>query len=201
MLERHTISFETFKKVAGLFLLFGGVLGVSSLVFVPQGVTYETDPLIHTIWLLFGIIIVGRVAARLVNEIHFSTKSIFVVLAVIILGLASSVTEGHLVARAVKILEIIFQDLVIATTLVTLGKHLSNQTTERLLSIGFALMHVPLFFVEPFTHVLAIVVGALCISYVSIVLFLKNNKDIGMIIIPHVAFYLLFGTALSIVFW
>ncbi len=150
---------------------------------------------------MFGIIIVGRVAARLVSEIHFSTKSMYAVVAVILIGLISSVGEGHLVARSVKILEIIFQDLVIAATLVTLGRYLSNQTTERLLSIGFALMHALLFFVELFEHVIAIVLEALVISYISIVLFLKNNKDIGMIIIPHVAFYLFFGTALSVVFW
>jgi hypothetical protein len=60
---------------------------------------------------------------------------------------------------------------------------------------------VPLFFTEPWPHVTAVVGGALLISFISTTWFAKTKQDISTIVILHLAFYLVFGTALTIVFW
>jgi hypothetical protein len=189
---------ETVITLLGIFIV---ILGVDSFVLYPAGITYSTYPLIHFFWLVFGMTIVEKFAPLPTKEIKLSKAGGIVIVALIILGLATSVQNGELISRSVKIVEILFQDLVIATILATIGERLLQTSTRVRASIVFALLHVPLFFTEPWPHVTAVVGGALLISFISTTWFAKTKQDISTIVILHLAFYLVFGTALTIVFW
>ncbi len=195
------LPLETLKTVALLFALFALILGVSSFVFTPIGLTYEANPIINIIWLIFGFILVEKFTPLSTKSVTFSKYGIIVVICLILAGLASSMPSANLIARSVKIIEIIFQDLVIAVMLVTLLKQLSDRKVQIWLSVSFAALHVPLFITEPTLRAGVIVLGALSISYVSIKWFTQKGHDITAILVPHILFYLVFGTALSIIFW
>lgn len=181
--------------------MFSLILGVSALVLYPAGITYLTAPVIHFIWLIFGIILVEKFAPVPTADISFSNYGRIIVAILFIFGLAASLQSGEVIARAVKIIEIIFQDLVIAALLTNVLKERSGRTTKIWLSVVFALLHTPLFFTQSFTNASAIVVGALFISYISISWFVQKKHDITAILVPHILFYLVFGTAFSLVFW
>ncbi len=195
------LPLETLKTVALLFALFALILGVSSFVFTPVGLTYEANPIINIIWLIFGFILVEKFTPLSTKSVTFSKYGIIVVICLILAGLASSMPSANLIARSVKIIEIIFQDLVIAVMLVTLLKQLSDKKVQIWLSISFAALHVPLFITEQTLRAGIIVLGALLISYVSIKWFAQKGHDITAILVPHILFYLVFGTAFSIIFW
>ncbi len=184
-----------------LFALFALILGVSTFVFTPVGLTYAANPIINIIWLIFGFVLVEKFTPLSTKSVTFSKYGIIAVVSLILIGLASSMPSANLIARSVKIVEIIFQDLVIAVMLVTLLKQLSDKKVQIWLSISFAALHVPLFITEPTLRAGIIVLGALVISYVSIRWFAQKGHDITAILVPHILFYLVFGTALSIIFW
>ncbi len=198
---RIGVPVHTLKTIGLLFFLFIVVLGIPSFILFPLGLTYQTSPAIHFAWLIFGFVLVERLTTLSVKSVTFSKIGIVAVTSLMLVGLATSMPSANLIARSVKIIEIIFQDLVIAVTLVTLLKQLSDRKVQIWLSVSFALLHVPLFFTETAVNAGVIVLGALAVSFVSIAWFSKKGHDITAILLPHILFYLVFGTALSIVFW
>ncbi len=192
---------EHVVRVISLLVVFSVVLGVSSLILFPRGITYQSHPVVHIFWLIFGIALVELFAAKSVSEIKISKLGAAATIALIILGLISAMPNGDLIARSVKLSEILFQDLVIAATLVVAGHHLTQRRTQLALALLFATLHVPLFFVVPFPRAITTVLGALFISLGSIAWFVRTKKDVSAIMLPHILFYILFGTALSVIFW
>jgi hypothetical protein len=192
----------TIKNLCSIFALcgiFSIVLGVSTFILTPAGITYEAFPATNILWLIFGLALVQIFVP--VTKLRFSTAGIIAVVLLIIFGLATSLAANEIIPRSVKILEILFQDLVIASTLTLVGAHLSKQNVRLSFSILFLMLHIPVFFIHPLTYALTIVLGAFLIGYVSITWFTQNDHDIATIILPHIFFYLVFGTAFSVIFW
>lgn len=195
------IGEKTLETVFALFAVFSVILGVSSLMLYPAGLTYSTAPVINFTWLVFGLALVRFFTRDTVSSIQLSKKGAFAVILVFLASLFLAVPDGDPVARSIKLVEIIFQDLVIGGVLVALLPVIEKKRERIALALAFAAIHTPLFSIAPSVHALVVTGASFVVASFVPVWFKQTNRDMAAIIVPHVLFYLLFGNFLTGVSW
>lgn len=201
---RHTVMIFTRKEfwdIALLFAVFSIILGVITFVLVPQGLSYAKYPLLHFSLFIFGMALAHSFTPTAISKVHMSKPGIIVIVTLILIGLLSIWPSGIFIERSIKLVEILFQDFIIASTLSIIGTRLSSTPIRLSLAFAFAALHLPLFVTQPFTHALSVLCAAFIVGYIGTTIFQKTKQDISGIIILHLSFYILFGSMLSLVLW
>jgi hypothetical protein len=194
-------SEKEFKEIMVLFGVFALVLGFITLVLYPQGITYGKYPLLYFPIFIFSMVLVYECAPETVSRVRISNTGAVVTTVLVVAGLVSVWPSGAFVERSIKLIEILFQDLVIAAVLGVIGHRLANTKIRLALAIAFTVLHIPLFFVATLSYSLTVVVAAFLVSYIGTLWFEKTNQNIATIMIMHLSFYIIFGSILSVIVW
>jgi hypothetical protein len=106
--------------------------------------------------------------------------------------------EGDPMTRSIKIVEILFQDLIIAGVLVSLIPVLGKLKERLLLATAFAALHVPLIGIISMWQAFIISVASFLVAFIVSKWFVQSKYDMVTIIVPHLVFYLLFGNFVGV---
>ena len=185
-------------RIVALFGVFALVLGFVTFILYPQGITYGAYPLLYFPLFVFGMMLAYACAPGAVESVRISRSGMIVVIVLVLAGLVSVWQTGAFIERAIKLMEILFQDFVIAAALGVIGDRLAERKVRIGLSVAFAAMHLPLFVTASYTYAISVVIAALVVTYVATTWFVKTKRDIATVAMLHLAFYIIFGSVLSI---
>ncbi len=197
---RH-VSRENLITVLALSIIFSLILGVSTFWFAPTGLTYSKASFINFAWLVFGLGLARFFARDTLESIHLSKIGSLLIICVSITAVILAFFAGDPMTRAIKLLEILFQDLVIAGVLVSLFPVLEKTKERLVLAFSFAAIHLPLIAVAPLAHAGVVVIASYIVAYLTPHWFVQSKRDMAFIIVPHIVFYLLFGSYLVGITW
>jgi hypothetical protein len=160
-----------------LIIKTAGLLGIFLIVFCESG-------------LFFGFFLPGD--TLLFASGIFALQGLFPI-SLLITSLVLALPEGDPMTRSIKIVEILFQDLIIAGVLVSLIPVLGKLKERLLLATAFAALHVPLIGIISMWQAFIISVASFLVAFIVSKWFVQSKYDMVTIIVPHLVFYLLFG--------